>query len=232
MIGFIAAERREFEGLLRHLKNVSKLGLQVKWAVAGELNGNSVVLAANGPGPALAGRAADAVKEHDSLEALVSYGFCGALDSALALNDVFVATDVLSPRGAGIPACRVSGRSQPVPAGKLLSLAHVVCTSSEKSELRKTGAHAVEMEAGAIASRAQAWNLPFYCIRVVTDTAREQFSIDFNGVRDSAGRFSRSKIIAAALRNPLKLVPELIGLDARTRSASKVLGDFVAGCEF
>jgi nucleoside phosphorylase len=230
VIAFIAAERREFDGLLRHLKNARKLGLAVQWAVAGELNGKSVVLAANGPGPALAGSAAEAVKEQQHLGALVSYGFCGGLDPALSVNDIFVASEIFNHTWRTLSS--VPRRHSCRRLGKLLSIDRVACTSTEKSELRKTGADAVEMEAAAIASRALAWNIPFYCIRVVTDTAHEEFSIDFNRVRDSDGRFSRSKIIAAAFRNPLKLFPELIKLNSRTKSAARVLGDFVATCEF
>jgi adenosylhomocysteine nucleosidase len=220
VIAFVAAERREFKGLLRHLTNTRRIRLAVQWAVSGELNGKTVVLAANGPGPRLAGLAADTVREHQRLEALISYGFCGGLDPALAVNDIFV-----------------WGRSPTCPpalarSGRLLSVDLVVCTSAEKAALRKTGADAVDMEAAAIAARAHTWNIPFYCIRVVTDAAHDEFAIDFNTVRDSDGRFSRSKIMAAAARNPLKLFPELMKLDRRTRSASKVLGDFIATCQF
>lgn len=229
MIGFIAAERREFDGLVRHLGNVRRLNLTVRWAVSGELNGKHAILAANGPGPALAGSAADAIKEQQNLEALVSYGFCGALDPTLAVNDIFTASE-LCPAGQLAVCRRPEGPRSAT--GTLLSTDRVICSSREKSELHKFGAAAVEMEAGAIASRAQAWDVPFYCIRVVTDTAHEDFAIDFNRVRDSDGRFSRSKILAAAVRNPLKLFPELIRLDSRTKSAAKVLGDFVATCEF
>ena len=115
---------------------------------------------------------------------------------------------------------------------RLLSVDRVVGTAQEKAELRHTGAAAIEMEAAALASHAQARAIPFYCIRVVTDSAMEDFPIDFNRVRDSEGRFSRFKIIAQAARNPLKLVPELIELNKRANAAARRLGDFVASCEF
>lgn len=229
MIAFVAAERREFKGLMGHLKNARQLSLAVQWSACGELNGKRVVLAANGPGSVLAGSAADAVKEYQKLDSLVSFGFCGALDPALTVNDIFVATEVC--RADGLAVCqRPEGPRSAT--GKLLSLDRVICTSREKAALQKTGAAAVEMEAAAIGMRARTWNIPFYCIRVVTDTAHEDFALEFNTVRDSDGRFSRSKIIAAAARNPLRLFPELMKLDRRTRSASKVLGDFIATCQF
>lgn len=233
MTAFIAAEIQEFAGLRRHLKKEHSLDLKSRWAVSGELNGNDVVLTANGPGPKLAGRAAQAVEENRKLNALVSYGFCGALDPALAVNDIVV----VQGRAVGAPwalaVCLLPKRPAGLPTPKkILSIDRVITTAQEKAELFKTGAAAVEMEAAGVGSFAQARSIPFYCIRVVTDAANEDFPIDFNRVRDSEGRFSRIKIMVQAARNPLKLVPALIALHKRANAAAHTLGDFVATCEF
>ena len=58
------------------------------------------------------------------------------------------------------------------------------------------------MEAGAVAERAEHFNIPFYAIRVVTDAADENLPMDFNQVRDAEGRFDRLRILAAASRQP------------------------------
>jgi nucleoside phosphorylase len=113
-------------------------------------------------------------------------------------------------------------------SGKLLSMDHVASTASEKSELRQTGADAVEMEAAAVAAKAKEWSLPFYAIRVVTDTATESFPLDFNRMRDADGRFDRAKIITAALRRPGAIFPPLLRLNKRCKSAAKALGEFIA----
>lgn len=115
---------------------------------------------------------------------------------------------------------------------RLISTNHVVGTAREKAELRKSGAGVVEMEAAGVASFAQQRGIPFYCIRVVTDSAAQDFPMDFNQVRDSEGRFSRFMIMARAARDPLKLVPELIKLNRTVKAAAYELGDFVASCEF
>lgn len=231
MTVFIAAEIREFLGLRRHLKEERKLVLQAQWAVSGQLNGSAVVLAANGPGSLLAQQAVQAVEEKQKLDALVSYGFCGALDPDFSVNDVVVGHEVQG--GTGILACHLPERQAGMPAPhRLLSSNRVVGTAGEKEQLFQTGASAVEMEAAGLAAYAHERNIPFYCIRVVTDSATEDFPIDFNRVRDAEGRFSRLKIMAQAARNPLKLVPELIKLNRRANAAARHLGDFVASCEF
>jgi hypothetical protein len=66
----------------------------------------------------------------------------------------------------------------------------------------------------------------------VTDTFEESFPLDFNAMRSPDGRFSRAKILAAALRRPATVFPELIKLNKRTKRASQALGDFLADARF
>ena len=233
MLVFVAAERRELEGLLVHVDEVKKLRWPLDFACQGLLNGVQIILVANGPGPRLAGEAVDAVQQNKEMDSLVSIGFCGALKPSLAACDIFVATEV-----AGIaPALTLASTpasSRPFKTGKLLSIDRVVSTAVEKVQLGQAGAVAVEMEAAAVALRAQKYNVPFYAVRVVTDTVDENFPLDFNRMRSghNGGRFSRGKIIAAALRSPATVFPELLKLNKRTKRASQALGDFLADARF
>ena len=127
------------------------------------------------------------------MNALVSIGFCGGLQPALHAGDIFVATEVVGVSPALQPATE-----KPFKTGKLLSIDRVVSTAAEKAALSKN-ADAVEMEAAAVADRAKRYHVPFYAVRVVTDTFEESFPLDFNAVRSSDGRFSRARIVAAAL---------------------------------
>jgi adenosylhomocysteine nucleosidase len=232
LLVFVAAEAREFQGVLRHAERVVRLDWPVDFARSARLNGRAVVLVANGPGPKLAGEAVDSLKEHQEVEGLVSIGFCGALDPALKPADIVVAHALSVPRSHSCerPAC-VS--ALPHHTGILLSLDHVVTTSTEKSALyQKTNATAVEMESSAVVARATAWSVPFYAIKAVTDTAQESFPLDFNLLRDPAGRFSRTRILAAALRRPTTSFPALLNLNQRCNTAAKALGDFIADSRF
>jgi nucleoside phosphorylase len=231
LLVFVAAERRELEGLLVHVDEVKRLRWPLDFARQGLLNGSQIVMVANGPGPKLAGEAVDVVQQSKQMDSLVSIGFCGALKLSLAPCDIFVASEVAGIAGALMPAS-----SRPFKTGKLLSIDRVVSTAVEKVQLGQAGADAVEMEAAAVALRAQKYNVPFYAVRVVTDTADENFPLDFNRMRsrggNNAGRFSRGKIIAAALRNPATVFPELLKLNKRTKRASQALGDFLADARF
>jgi len=226
LLVFVAAERRELEGLLAHVDEVAKLDWPLDFAKRGRLNGKPVVLVANGPGPKLAGAAVDAVDRNEEMDALVSIGFCGGLHPSLGACDVFVATEV-----NGIQAALAPASSRPFKTGKLLSLDRVVCTAGEKADLSDR-ADAVEMEAAAVAARAEQYQVPFYAVRVVTDTYRENFPLDFNAIRSKNGRFSRARILFAALRRPGIMIPELMKLNTRTKRAAEALGDFLADARF
>ena len=227
MLVFVAAERRELDGVLVHLNEVTKPDWPLDFVRVGRLNGRPVVLVANGPGPKLAGDAVDVVKQNQSMDGLISTGFCGGLRPSLQVCDIFVATEVVGVAPAATPA---SPRS--FETGKLLSIDRVVSTAEEKTQLGKGGADAVEMEASAVAARAKTYEIPFYAVRVVTDTCEESFPLDFNQVRSADGHFSRARIVGAAFRKPARLFPELIKLNKRTKRASKALGDFLADARF
>ncbi len=226
MLVFVAAERRELEGLLAHMDEIAKLDWPLDFARRGWLNGRPVIVVANGPGPSLAGEAVDVVERNEDMDSVVSIGFCGGLRPALGACDIFVATEVV-----GVAPALAPSSSRPFQKGKLLSLDRVVSTAAEKAAFAKN-ADAVEMEAAAVADRAQRYNLPFYAVRVITDTFEESFPLDFNAMRSSDGRFSRAKILTAALRRPAALFPELFKLNRRTKRASQALGEFLADARF
>jgi len=231
LLVFVAAERRELEGLLVHVDQVAKLPGPLDFARQGVLNGVQVVMVANGPGANLARAAVDAVKERENpdnrMTALISTGFCGGLQPSLRAGDVFVATEVVDVAAALVPVSQ-----KPFKTGKLLSIDHVVCTTVEKVELGRAGADAVEMEAAAVALCAQRYNVPFFAVRVVTDTVHQSFPLNFNQMRSRDGRFSRAKILAAAIRRPGTIFPELIKLNKTTKRAAQALGDFLADARF
>jgi adenosylhomocysteine nucleosidase len=227
LLVFVAAERRELEGLLVHVDELSRPKWPIDFARGGRLNGRAVALVANGPGPKLAGAAVDVVKMNRQMDALISVGFCGGLQPWLRACDVFVATEVVGVASALMPTSQKLFKT-----GKLLSIDRVVSTAVEKSELSEAGADAVEMEAAAVAARAKQHNVPFYAVRVVTDSLDEGFPLDFNQMRSDDGRFSRAKILAAALRRPGVVFPELMKMNKRTKRATQVLGDFLADAQF
>lgn len=228
----VAAEAREFTGLLLHASEVKNLGWPLSFACQAMIGGQPWVLVANGPGARLAHEAAWTGCGMTTARAVVSTGYCGGLDPKLALGDIFAATEVRY--AATLGSTTGSYPVMPVAAphhGLLLSVDRVAVTKREKAALFSSGGAAVEMEAGAVAAVAGSMGLPFYCVRVVSDTAREELPLDFNRYRDQAGRFSRPAIAIAAAMRPWS-IPGLLRFDRNSRRASLKLGDFLADCRF
>ena len=237
----VAAERREFRGILRNCGPVKELGWPVGYSAAAELNGVKYVFAANGPGPRLAAQALKAAEveagkagDRNLIVAVISTGFCGGLDPQLALGEIVEATSVLDcDTGRQFSSRAVSTSSARV-RGVVLSMDRVAATVEEKTKLRMAniGAAAVEMEAGAVAAWACEQAIPFYCVRVVSDRAGDAFPLDMNKMRDSAGRFDLMKIAGNALLRPWSRIPGLLKIDRNCRVAEENLGAFFANCRF
>jgi adenosylhomocysteine nucleosidase len=223
---FVAADAMEYRGILAYATNVHREPLPVDFARSARLGAHTAMLVANGVGWKRAATAV-AVGERFGPEAIVSTGFCGAVDERLAIADVVAATAVA---GNG-----VRHRAEPVAApytGVIQSLDHVAQTAEEKRRLRDSGASAVEMEAAAVAEFARLRTLPFYCIRAVTDLAGENMANDFNLALRSDGHFDTMFILRGALRCPTIRFPELIRLRSRCVRAAEALGKFFVGCRF
>ena len=226
----VGAEAREFSGVLRFCRNVRPVGWPVRWSRQAVLNGREVLLAANGAGAARAAAAVDAANAAGSLDLVCSMGFCGALVDDMQIGDIFVADRV---QADGVEYAAVKPQSaRPHHTGVLASIHRVAQTADEKASLRRTGASAVEMEAAGAAARAAAHDLPFYCVRSVTDLAGENFQLDLNAALRSDGRFATMQLIAASCRRPLSVLPELLRLGRRSYTATRTLGEFLADCRF
>lgn len=227
----IAAERMEFDGLLRRLGEPRPIEAPVRFA-AGPIHHNSslssLCLVSNGPGPA---RAAAACRVHGGpFDAVVSTGFCGGTHPGLKVGDIAVATEV---RGETSSFASSSPKGpKPAMTGPIVSQDRVASTAADKKRLGDSGAIAVEMEAAAVAAFAEQTGTPFFCIRVVSDTVEEDMPLDFNDYRTADGDFDRKAVALAALRRPFSRIPALRRLQRNCQIASESLGAFLADCRF
>src|SRR6266545_1196470 len=94
MILFVASEAREFTGLIDRVTRIERFDGQVGWSRRAQLNQNPILMVANGAGPKHAAAAVDAALQAADIHAIVSTGFCGALEPSLPLTAVFVATSI------------------------------------------------------------------------------------------------------------------------------------------
>ena len=222
----IAAEKMEFDGLLRRASESRPAPHRVRFAAEATLQNLTLLLLANGAGP---GRVAECRAE-GPFDAIVSTGFCGGTNPRLRVGDIAAATEVRTPVrsfAASLPAGPSAAMTGPV-----VSQDRVATSAEEKQRLGATGAIAVEMEAAAVAAYAEESRTPFYCIRVVSDTSEEEMPLDFNEYRTEDGDFDRKAIALAAMRHPFTRIPALRQLQRNCQIASESLGAFLADCRF
>jgi adenosylhomocysteine nucleosidase len=233
---FVAAEAAELKPLAERLENLRKLSWPLDYAYEGIADARRFILAAHGAGPALAARATEvairavsgAKQSSSELEAIVSTGYCGGLDPALKVGDIVVATQVLDSATQELFSCG-DVENHPL-RGLVLSQNRIATKLEEKQQLfSQSGACAVEMESAGVALRAKRAGLPFYCIKVISDTAAESFAFDLNRMRTTEGRVARGKIMIHALVRP-NLVPGLLRLKRRTEEVAQGLGEFLVSC--
>jgi len=227
---FVASDPREYTGILAHAAQARRAPLAVEWARTAQLGAHEAVLVANGAGRRRAAAALEAAAAGFPADAVVSTGFCGALEEHLQIADVVVGTCV-ADAGRRYPASPVHGPGAVHP-GLVYTADRVAQTASEKRSLRSTGACAVEMEAAGVAERAQVLGLQFYCVRAVTDLAGEDLANDFNAALRPDGHFDTIVILKGTLSHPKVRLRELFRLRRRCVQASRVLGDFFADCRF
>jgi adenosylhomocysteine nucleosidase len=224
----VAAEAREFRGILQSCGNAIRLDWPLDFATTVTWNGRRLVLIANGPGFRLVSRAMEIAGAKERFDAVVSTGFCGGLDPLLRVGDVVEASSVLDVASGRQYPCRPMGAEVRYP---LASQDRVAGTSAEKSTLRQaTGAGAVEMEAAAVARFAIDRAASFYCVRAVSDTASHSFPIPLNDLRDAEGRFHKTRIVWEALKRPWSRIPSLLQLNRNCVLAETRLGEFFANC--
>jgi adenosylhomocysteine nucleosidase len=235
---FVASEAFELKPFAARLSGTRALKWPLDYAEEGVWEGKRYLLAANGAGPKLSAQCVEVALRATSmaelssskLEAVVSVGVCGALQPSLPEGEIVLGSNVLAvDSGESFPCHPVTCHHAPR-NGPIASLDRVL-SAKDKQSLAETGAIAVEMESAGVARRAQTANLPFCCVKVVSDRADEDFVIDFNLMRTSEGRFSRGKIISYALKHPA-VVPHLFSVKRRAEKAGGVLGVFLASCRF
>lgn len=224
---FVAADRMEFAGLVRRANNVRRANLALDWARAADLAGNEVMLVANGVGKERAAAAVDAAICDFHPEAIISTGFCGALEESLKIADVVAGSGIITNQ-TNYPAQTVGH----VFSGPICSVDYIAQTAAQKTRLRQLGGVAVEMEAAGVAGRAQTFKLPFYCVRAVTDLAGEDMANDFNAALRPDGHFATITILRRSFRHPAARLPELLRLRRRCARAAESLGEFFADRRF
>jgi adenosylhomocysteine nucleosidase len=176
-------------------------------------NGDTV-LVCGGIGAASARRAAEAVIANFEPKTIYSVGFAGALDQKLRVGDVVRPHAVINS-GDGSRVTLNDGE------GVLVSF-DAIASPAQKVKLRESyAAHAVDMEAAAVARSAGLRGIEFAAIKVISDAVNFDFP-SMERFVESDGRFSEGKFAFYTALRPW-LWPQVARLAKNSRQASRAL---------
>jgi len=181
------------------------------------------VAVCGGIGAESARRAAEAVITKYSPELLISAGVAGSLVADLKVGATIFPATVIDSQDAS----RHETAIQHSPVGNtavgrtILITYPEVATAAQKQQLAKSyGAHAVDMEAAAVARAAQTHNLPFIAVKAISDDMN--FEIPEMSRFISNGQFNTTRfVLHVALRPWLWL--RVIRFARNTKIASENL---------
>jgi adenosylhomocysteine nucleosidase len=176
------------------------------------------IVACAGAGQAAATRAFSAIEDGGPIDLVFSIGWAGALREEIATGSAHNLAGVIDVRTGERFRCDAG-------AGDLwLVTSPRVATSAEKHRLASTyDAALVDMEAAAIARLAAMREIPFYCIKGVSDGLHDRLP-DFNPFLAPDGRF---RLIPFALSNLLRpwYWPALLRMGENSKRASQTIAE-------
>ena len=185
-------------------------------ALAG-LAGPELSIHLSGMGAAAAARLADELPR--GLRAILSAGFCGALDPSLRVGDLVAGGEVLDEAsGERFAADPELLAAAPGRHGTIVSAVRLARTPADRARLHGL---AVDLESAALARAASRAGTPFLALRAVTDETRHRLP-DLDRVMDAAGRLTPGAGLAHFVLHPRE-IPALVRLGPAARTAGGTL---------
>jgi adenosylhomocysteine nucleosidase len=223
-VGIVVALPIEIGYFLDALQRVRTYKTRAGTITEGEVAGKIVAVILSGIGRERATRAAEVLIAGHRPDLLISAGFAGALDSAIARNAILAPVEIVDAEGGRYPVTperdvRSIGGIEATPA-RLLTVDRIIRTREEKDELgRKHEAQLVDMESAAVAAVCQARQVPFVSVRVVSDDAQSDLPEEVANLMTRSGSYRVGAAVRAIWNRPSSL-KDFWTLHARAQDAA------------
>jgi adenosylhomocysteine nucleosidase len=240
-LAIFVATRAEMKPLCRALRATYRASRRSDPIARVWLDGRELLLARTGMGPANAEATARRLFEEGSFAAALALGVAAGLTPPLRTGDLIVGNQVILHRRDGSApesfTCDSGLQESALQAirrtsdryhlGPIATVNQIALTAEEKRRLAaESGAMAVDMESGAIASVASDRAIPFLAIRVILDPVDENLEVAFDQFLDARGEPRPLPLIRYIITHPLA-VPTLVSLGVRTSAACIRLGELL-----
>ncbi len=223
-IGIVAALPAELAPLVRGWGTDGRV---YNGKLPGQDDGSPILCASSaGMGAAAATRAfADVLAASGSLDAIVSYGWAGALSCEVKPPNVFAPSEVID----SLTGERFATLGLPAAAPlRLVTLDHVARVDEKRPLAKRYHAVLVDMEAATVARLARAHGIPFLCLKAISD-AYEDVLPDFNLFLDRDGQLRVPPFAVHAAFHP-RYWPALTRLGANSKRAAHNLAAQLPAC--
>lgn len=220
-VAIIAALEREVGGLTKGWSRVEREheGRSFVFAERDEM-----VVVCGGIGMDAARRAAEAAIALYHPTLVQSVGFAGALDKTLHIGDIFAPKVVIDARdGSRVNIEIDSGNRSRKRKGTLVSFMGVAGINQKANLAQAYGAHAVDMEASAVAAAARVHGIQFDAAKAISDEANFEMPETARFI-DVQGRFKTSSFAFFVALRPW-LWPRGARLANNSRRAARALGE-------
>jgi adenosylhomocysteine nucleosidase len=231
-IGIVAALPSELKPLISGYRQQET----ARWTRSGSVYSGKLCLpdgtlatawaAAAGMGAAAATRAfADVTAAAPKLDAIVSYGWAGAITCGVKPPEVYALSEVIDTRtGERFQTATPVGD---VPL-RLVTADHVARSDEKRLLAERYKAVLVDMEAATIGRLAASRGIPFYCCKGISDAYTDVLP-DFNRFLDPAGQLRMPAFLAYALLHP-QYWSALNRLRTQSDAAAKALAKQLPAC--
>ena len=178
------------------------------------------IAACAGAGQGAATRAFAAIEDGGPIDLVLSIGWAGALTAEVAAGKAYNTAGVIDVRTGERFRCDAGAGE------RWLVTSPIVADEAEKLRLAATyKADLVDMEAAAIARLAAAREIPFYCIKGVSDSLEAKLP-DFNRFITPDGRFQTGQFVLFAVFRPWHW-PALMRMGENSKKASQSIAESV-----
>ena len=159
----------------------------------GSVNGHEAVAVAGGIGAPAAAHAIELALNHGPVDALISYGWAGAITCAVKPPDAFAISEVVDHTTGE----RFATRS--AEGLRLITLDHVAGANEKRPLAEAHQAVLVDMEASAVARAAVRNDIPFFCFKSISDGYTDRLP-DLNRFITNGQLRMSSFVVHAAIR--------------------------------
>jgi adenosylhomocysteine nucleosidase len=232
-VGLVFATEIESGGVEDLLRGVVSIRGERLVARQAQHQGRSLVLVRCGAGRQAAADATEALILGHRPRCVISAGFAGGLQTAVARHDLVVADDLVDADGNHLaiePPVDRSGLPEgpPLHVGRLLTVDQVVHLPREKKELgQKHEALAVDMESFDVARVCRERHVPMLAVRVITDAVDEELPHDVERLARQKTSAARWGAAIGALWNRPSSIKDMWALQEKALIGTDRLGRYL-----